>query len=137
EATVYTEANSTHIYYGIDMANYTLGDDAFGIQIAPLDSTSNPDIRIVNYDGNEYFDGHIDYNGDWAADSSGANATEFGTGEGVIEFIIPLDSSDHQDLRLNPGMNYQIRLMWWNNIDKGEPTFASEWTEFWVPVDLY
>jgi dolichyl-diphosphooligosaccharide--protein glycosyltransferase len=137
EATVYTEANSTHIYYGIDMANYTLGDDAFGIQIAPTDSTSNPDIRIVNYDGNEHFDGHVDYNGDWAADSSGANATQFGTGEGVIEFIIPLDSSDHQDLQLNPGMNYQIRLMWWDNVDAGEPTFTTEWIDFWVPVDLY
>lgn len=137
EAKVYSKANSTHIYYGVDMANYTVGDDAFGIQIAPTDSTADPDIRIVNYDGNEYFDGHLDFNGDWISDSTGANATEFATGDGVIEFVVPLNSDDSHDITLKPGMNYQIRFMWWDNVERGEPTFAADWVEFWVPIDLY
>ncbi len=137
EAKVYTQANETHVYYGIQMDNYTVGEDAFGIQIAPTDSTADPDIRIVNYGNQEYFDGHVDYNGDWSADSGGANSTEFATGEGVIEFIIPISSSDSQDVHLQPGMNYQIKLMWWDNVKSGEPTFSAEWVEFWVPVLLH
>jgi dolichyl-diphosphooligosaccharide--protein glycosyltransferase len=136
EATVYTESNSTHVYYGIQMDNYTLGDDAFGIQISPLDSPENSDLRIVNYNGQD-FDGHIRYDGTWAEDSTGTNSTEFATGEGVIEFLVPLDGGDPQDVPMSPGMNYQIRLLWWNNVNHGEPTFTVNWNTFWLPVELY
>ncbi|MFW9792723.1 MAG: STT3 domain-containing protein [Candidatus Thorarchaeota archaeon] len=136
EARVYTESNSTHMYYGIQMDNYTLGDDAFGIQISPLDQPENSDLRIVNYNG-QNFDGYIRYDGTWAEDSTGTDSTEFASGENVIEFLIPLDSEDSQDLLMNPGMNYQIRLLWWNNVDHGEPSFTIDWNTIWVPVELY
>ncbi len=137
DATVYTQSNSTHMYYGVQMDNYTVGEDAFGLQIAAPDSTTNPDIRIVNYDGNEYYDGHVDYFGNWAADTDGADSNEFATGENVIEFLIPLDSEDSQDVTLKGGMNYQIKFMFWNNIDSGEPTLDGDWTIIWVPVELH
>ncbi len=136
EATVYTKSNSTHIYYGIQMDNYTLGDDAFGIQISPLDQPENSDLRIVNYNDQD-FDGHIRYDGTWAEDSTGTNPNEFATGENAIEFLIPLDSGDAQDVSMFPGMNYQIRLLWWNNVNYGEPSFRVTWNTFWVPVALY
>jgi len=136
EATVYTKSNSTHIYYGIQMDNYTLGDDAFGIQISPLDQPENSDLRIVNYNDQD-FDGHIRYDGTWAEDSTGTNPNEFATGENAIEFLIPLDSGDAQDVSMFPGMNYQIRLLWWNNVNYGEPSFRVTWNTFWVPVELY
>jgi dolichyl-diphosphooligosaccharide--protein glycosyltransferase len=136
EAQVYTQANSTHMYYGIKMDNYSLGADAFGIQISPEGSPQDSDIRIVNYNGGPY-DGHIKYDGTWAEDSTGTNSTEFATGNNVIEFIVPLHSSDPQDVALFPGMNYQLRFLWWNNIDHGDPTFSSPWRVFWVPVQLY
>jgi hypothetical protein len=118
------------------MDNYTVGDDAFGIQISPEDMHLDSDIRIVNYNGMPY-DGHIRYDGTWAQDSTGTNSTEFATGDGVIEFLIPLNSEDPQDLGMHPGMNYQIRLLWWDNVKTGEPVFASPWRTFWVPVQLY
>jgi dolichyl-diphosphooligosaccharide--protein glycosyltransferase len=136
EAEVYTQSNSTHMYYGIQMDNYTLGDDAFGLQIAPLDSPLSSDLRIVNYNGQD-FDGYIRYDGTWDEDSTGTNSSEFATGNNVIEFLIPLDGGDPQDLSMTPGMNYQIRLLWWNNVDHGEPTYSGNWNTFWVPVDLY
>lgn len=137
DGTVYTRANSTHIYYGISMDNYTVGEDAFGIQVSSLDNPDDADIRIVNYDGHDAYDGYIDYYGDWAEDTGGVNSTEFATGENVIEFIIPLDSEDSQDLNMKGGMNYQIKLMFWNNIDSGQPTLDSDWITFWVPVELH
>jgi dolichyl-diphosphooligosaccharide--protein glycosyltransferase len=137
EATVYTRSNDTHLYFGIEMDNYSLGDDAFGLQLAPLESTQYPDVRAVNYEGHEAWDGYIDYKKDWVADSIGVNQSEFATGENIIEFIIPLNSSDSNDLSMLPGMNYQLRFLWWNNVNKGEPTFSSDWTTIWVPVDLY
>ncbi|MFW9907349.1 MAG: STT3 domain-containing protein, partial [Candidatus Thorarchaeota archaeon] len=136
DAKVYTRANSTHIYYGIQMDNYTVGDDALGIQIAPLDNPSKADIRVVNYEGKQFYDGHIDYYGEWAEDSTPGSSKEFATGSNVAEFIIPLNSTSSQDLYMNPGANYQIRLMFWNNINSGEPTFDSDWLTFWVPVQL-
>ncbi|MFW9927005.1 MAG: hypothetical protein ACFFDM_09575, partial [Candidatus Thorarchaeota archaeon] len=136
QARVYTESNSTHIYYGIKMDNYTLGDDAFGIQIAPIGQLDKSDLRIVNYNG-QNFDGHIRYDGSWAEDTTGTNSTEFASGENVIEFIVPLDGGDPQDVSMSPGMNYQIRLLWWNNINYGEPSFTVSWNTFWVPVELY
>jgi dolichyl-diphosphooligosaccharide--protein glycosyltransferase len=135
-AQVYTQSNSTHIYYGVKMDNYTLGDDAFGLQIAPLNSPLDSDLRIVNYNG-QNFDGHIRYDGEWSEDSTGTDSSEFATGNNVIEFLIPLDSGDSQDLQMAQGMNYQIRLLWWNNIDHGEPSFTGIWNTFWVPVELY
>jgi dolichyl-diphosphooligosaccharide--protein glycosyltransferase len=135
-AKVYTQSNSTYMYYGIKMDNYTLGADALGIQLSPEGSPLDSDIRVVNYQGMPY-DGHIRYDGTWAEDSTGTNSTEFATGDGVIEFLIPLKSSDTQDLAMFPGMNYQLRFLWWNNIDHGEPTFSSPWKIFWVPVQLY
>ncbi|MFX0107177.1 MAG: STT3 domain-containing protein [Candidatus Hodarchaeota archaeon] len=137
EATVYTRANSTHTYYGIEMQNYTLGDDAFGIQLSPLGSREKSDIRIVNYEGQEFWDGHISYDGEWTEDTAGYNSTEFATGENVIEFVVPLDGADGQDITMIPGMNYEIRFLFWNNVVYGEPTFDSEWGTFWVEVDLY
>ncbi len=137
DATVYTRANSTHVYYGIQMDNYTLAEDAFGLQISPIDSTSVSDIRAVNYQGKEYFDGHIDYYGDWVADAQGANESEAATGENVIEFLLPLNSEDPDDIPLSPGNKYQIRFLFWNNIQTGEPTLNSDWTVFWVPVELH
>ncbi len=137
DANVYTRSNGTHIYYGIDMQNYESGNDALGLQIAPLGMTSRPDIRLVNYAGHTYYDGHIAYTGDWTFDTTGANSTEYAYGDKVVEFVLPLDSGDTQDLLMNPGMNYEIRLMFWDNEQSGEPTFASEWTTFWVPVDLH
>ena len=137
EATVYTRSNDTHIYLGVEMDNYTSGDDAFGLQVAPLDSTQYPDVRVVNYEGHESWDGYIDYKKDWVADSAGVNQSEFATGENIIEFILPLDSSDSDDLSMSPGMNYQLRFLWWNNLNRGEPTFSSEWVTMWIPVDLY
>jgi dolichyl-diphosphooligosaccharide--protein glycosyltransferase len=136
DARVYTESNSTHMYYGIQMDNYTLGNDAFGLQISPVDSPENSDLRIVNYNGQD-FDGHIRYDGTWTEDSTGSNSREFATGDNVIEFLIPLDSGDSQDVPMSQGMNYQIRLLWWNNVNHGEPSFTVNWNIFWVPVELY
>ncbi|MHA2384341.1 MAG: STT3 domain-containing protein, partial [Candidatus Thorarchaeota archaeon] len=136
EATVYTESNTTHMYYGIQMDNYTLGDDAFGIQISPVDSAGDSDLRIVNYNGQD-FDGHIRFDGTWTEDSTGTNSSEFATGDGVIEFVVPLNGGDPQDVSMTPGMNYQIKLLWWNNVDHGEPSFTMDWTTFWVPVELF
>jgi dolichyl-diphosphooligosaccharide--protein glycosyltransferase len=136
KAQVYTQSNSTHMYYGIQMGNYTIGDDAFGIQISPLGSPLDSDLRIVNYNGQD-FDGHIRYDGTWSEDSAGTNSSEFATGENVIEFLVPLDGGDSQDLPMAPGMNYQIRLLWWNNVHHGEPSFTGNWNIFWVPVQLH
>jgi dolichyl-diphosphooligosaccharide--protein glycosyltransferase len=136
-ATVHTAVNSTHIYYGIQMDNYTKGEDAFGLQIAPLGSPDDGDIRLVDYNGHEFYDGHIAYDGSWAEDSSGTNSSQFASGENVIEFMIPLGSDDAQDVAMNPGMNYQIRLLFWDNVKSGEPTFDSDWATFWVEVELY
>ncbi|MFX1481799.1 MAG: STT3 domain-containing protein [Promethearchaeota archaeon] len=136
QARVYTQSNSTHIYYGIKMDNYTVGDDAFGIQIAPVGQPAESDLRIVNYNG-QNFDGHIRYDGTWAEDSTGTNSSGFATGENAIEFIVPLNGGDPQDVAMSPGMNYQIRLLWWNNVDYGEPSFTVNWNTFWVPVVLY
>jgi asparagine N-glycosylation enzyme membrane subunit Stt3 len=136
-ATVYTGRGSTHIYYGIQMDNYTKGEDAFGIQIAPFGSPGDADLRLVDYDGHEFYDGHIAYDGAWAEDSSGTNSSLFASGENVIEFMIPLNSDDAQDVSMNPGMNYQIRLLFWNNVKSGEPTFDSDWVTFWVEVELH
>ena len=135
-ATVYTQSNSTHMYYGIQMNNYTLGDDALGIQIAPIGSPQSSDLRIVNYNG-QNFDGHIRYDGSWAEDTTGTNSSEFATGDHVIEFVVPLNGGDPQDLAMAPGMNYQIRLLWWNNVLSGEPSFTTEWNTFWIPVVLH
>ncbi len=137
DAKVYVQANSTHMYFGLEMDDYQVGSDAFGIQIAPLGPVTTSDLRIVNYAGHQFYDGHIDYNGDWTFDSSGANATLFGTAENVTELIFPLNSLDSQDLDLKPGMNYQIRLLFWDNVDSGEPTLVTEWQTIWVPVSLY
>lgn len=137
DAKVYTNANSTHMYFGVKMENYTIGEDAFGIQIAPLDAPEKADLRIVNYDGNAYYDGHVDYYGDWAEDTDGANSQEYATNGDVIEFLIPLNSGDSQDINLQPGMNYQVKFMFWNNVDHGEPTLDSDWLTFWVPVELH
>jgi dolichyl-diphosphooligosaccharide--protein glycosyltransferase len=136
EAQVYTKSNGTHMYYGVQMQNYSLGHDALGLQIAPLDSPLSSDLRIVNYKG-QNFDGHINYDGTWDEDSTGTNSSEFATGENVIEFLIPLNGGDPEDLSMTPGMNYQIRLLWWNNIDYGEPSFTGNWETIWVPVQLY
>jgi hypothetical protein len=136
EATVHTQSNSTHMYYGIEMDNYTVGDDAFGLRISPVGAPEDSDLRIVNYNG-QNFDGHIRYDGTWDEDSTGTNSTEFATGNNVIEFLIPLNGGDPQDVAMTPGMNYQIRLLWWNNVNSGDPSFASTWTTFWAPVQLY
>ncbi len=136
KAKVYTQSNSTHMYYGIQMDNYTVGDDAFGLRIASLNNPLKSDLRIVNYNGKD-FDGYIRYDGTWVEDSTGTNSSEFATGDKVIEFLIPLNSVDHQDLTMTPGMNYQIRLLWWNNVNSGEPSFRGNWNTFWVPVELY
>ncbi|MGY5871733.1 MAG: STT3 domain-containing protein [Candidatus Thorarchaeota archaeon] len=135
-ARVYSQANSTHMYYGIQMDNYTLGEDAFGIQFSPENAPLDSDLRIVNYNG-QSFDGNIRYDGTWAEDSTGTDSTMFATGGNVIEFLIPLGSSDPQDLSMFPGMNYQMKFLWWNNVDHGEPTFASPWNTFWAPIQLY
>ncbi len=137
DAKVYTRSNSTHMYFGVQMDNYTMGEDAFGMQISPVDSTNTGDLRLVNYDGNDFYDGHIDYYGNWAEDTSGANATEFATGEHVIEFLVPLGSGDTQDMNMTNGMNYQIRFMFWNNANTGNPTLDSDWATIWVPVQLH
>jgi hypothetical protein len=137
EASVHTRSNGTHVYLGVEMDNYTLGEDAFGLQVAPMESTQYPDVRIVNYQGHDAWDGYIDYKKDLIADSLAVNTSEFATGENVIEFILPLESSDPDDLSLISGMNYQLRFLWWNNADRGEPTFSSEWSTIWIPVDLY
>ncbi|MFW9769267.1 MAG: STT3 domain-containing protein [Candidatus Thorarchaeota archaeon] len=136
KARLFTESNSTHIYYGIEMDNYTLGDDAFGIQISPLGSPGDSDLRIVNYNGQD-FDGHIRYDGTWAEDSTGTNSSEFASGDGIIEFVVPLNGGDPQDLSMFQGMNYQIKLLWWNNVHYGEPSFTVDWNSFWVPIELY
>ncbi|MBY8999107.1 MAG: hypothetical protein KGD60_15410, partial [Candidatus Thorarchaeota archaeon] len=90
-ARVYSQSNSTHMYYGIQMDNYTLGEDAFGIQLSPENAALDSDLRIMNYNGLPY-DGNIRYDGTWAEDSTGTNSTEYATGNNVIEFIIPLQS---------------------------------------------
>jgi hypothetical protein len=136
DAKVYIQSNSTHMYYGINMDNYSLSADAFGIQLSPIGSPLDSDIRAVNYNGAPY-DGHIRYDGTWAEDSSGTNSSAFAAGNNVIEFIVPLHSGDSQDLAMFPGMNYQLRLLWWNNLNYGEPTFSSPWRTFWVPIQLY
>ncbi len=135
-AKVYAQSNSTHMYYGIRMNNYTLGEDAFGVQFSPLNRAQDSDLRIVNYNG-QNFDGHIRYDGTWAEDSTGTDSSEFATGDNVIEFLIPLNSEDSQDVGMFQGMNYQMKFLWWNNINTGDPTFDSDWTTFWVPIHLY
>ena len=135
-AQVYSQSNSTHMYYGIQMDNYTLGDDAFGIQLSPENAVQDSDLRIMNYNG-QPFDGNIRYDGNWVEDSTGTNSTEFATGENVIEFIIPLKSGDPQDVGMFPGMNYQLKFLWWNNKLNGEPSFTTDWKTLWVPVQLY
>ncbi len=137
DATVYTRANATHIYYGIVMNNYDSSHDALGLQIAPFGVRSNADIRVVDYDGHAYYDGYIDYAGNWLYDISGANASEYAKGTKTIEFLFPLNSEDVQDVCMRPGMNYELRLLFWHNMRSGEPTFVSSWTTFWVPTDLY
>jgi dolichyl-diphosphooligosaccharide--protein glycosyltransferase len=138
DATVYTRSNGTHIYYGIEMDNYVLGQDAFGFQISPLGNLATRDIRVVDYLGEDYYDGYLRFDGSWAMDSDGSNATEYAAGENVIEFLLPLESgSSLQDVQLIPGNNYQIRFLFWHNIHSGEPTFASEWTTIWIPGDLH
>ncbi|MBD3158713.1 MAG: hypothetical protein GF309_08000 [Candidatus Lokiarchaeota archaeon] len=137
DASVYSAANSTHVYYGIKMNNYTNTEDAIGFQVAPLDKPDQADIRVANYSGQQYYDGYVGYDGEWSADSSGSNSTELAGGEHFTEFLIPLDSGEAQDTTMNPGMNYQLRFLFWNNIRSGEPTFTSEWKTFWTPVDLY
>jgi len=137
DAKVYVQANSTHIYFGLNMDGYQMGKDAFGIQIAPLGSVGSSDLRIINYQGHQFYDGHIDYNGDWSFDSGGANATHFATGKNVTEFYIPLQSSSPEDVNLKPGMNYQIRVLFWDGVTSGEPTLASEWRTIWIPAQLY
>ncbi|MHA2022578.1 MAG: hypothetical protein ACTSWQ_02845, partial [Candidatus Thorarchaeota archaeon] len=121
---------------GIDMDNYTLGEDAFGLQFAPQNAEFDSDLRIMNYNGLP-FDGHIRYDGTWAEDSTGTNATEYATGDNVIEFLIPLQSGDPQDVGMFPGMNYQLKFLWWNNIQSGAPSFTSDWNTLWVPIQLY
>ena len=135
-AQVYAQSNSTHMYYGIRMNNYTVGEDAFGVQLSPIGQPQSSDLRIVNYNG-QNFDGHIRFDGSWAEDSTGTNSTEFATGNHVIEFLVPLHNGDPQDLSMFPGMNYQMKFLWWNNINSGEPTFDSDWATFWVPIQLY
>jgi len=136
DARVYSQANSTHMYYGIQMDNYTLGEDAFGIQFSPENAVGDSDLRIVNYNG-QPFDGNIRYDGTWAEDSTGTDSYEFASGDNVIEFLIPLESGDPQDVGMFPGMNYQLKFIWWNNVDHGEPSFASDWNTFWIPIQLY
>ncbi len=137
EGTVYTQSNTSHIYFGIDMDNYVFGDDAFGIQLAPLGSTDSADFRIVNYEGEEYYDGYLRYDGSWTPDTTGANSSEYATGENTIEFMFAYGSDDPHDIALNLGMNYQIRFMFWNNVDSGEPSFTTQWVTFWVPAPLF
>ncbi len=137
DAKVYTRSNSTHIYYGIQMDNYTIGEDAFGLQISPIDSTDTGDLKLVNYEDQDYFDGYIDYYGDWTEDASGSDSSEYATGERVIEFLLPLSSDDSHDLNMTGGMNYQIRFLFWNNANTGNPTLDSDWTIIWVPVELH
>lgn len=135
-ARVYSQANGTHMYYGIQMDNYTLGEDAFGLQFAPENAELDSDLRIMNYNG-QPFDGNIHYDGTWVEDSTGTNTTEYATGDNVIEFLIPLQSGDPQDLGMYPGMNYQLKFLWWNNIQSGEPSFTSDWKTLWIPIQLY
>jgi dolichyl-diphosphooligosaccharide--protein glycosyltransferase len=135
-AKVYSQSNSTHMYYGVQMDNYTLGEDAFGIQLSPENAAYDSDLRIMNYNGAP-FDGNIHYDGTWVEDSTGTNATEYASSGNVIEFIIPLQGGDPQDVTMFPGMNYQLRFLWWNNVDHGEPTFSSAWNTLWIPVQLY
>lgn len=137
DAKVYAQGNSTHMYFGLNMPGYETGKDAFGIQIAPLGEAERSDLRIINYQGHNYFDGHIDYNGDWSFDSTGANATHFSTGTNTTEFYLPLGSSNPEDVNIRPGMNYQIRVLFWDGVTSGEPTLASEWRTIWIPVQLY
>jgi hypothetical protein len=136
-AKVYVQANSTHMYVGMSMPTYETAKDALGIQIAPMGAVDRSDLRIINYEGHSFYDGHIDYNGDWSFDSGGANVTQFAKGENVTEFFLPLKSSDSEDINLQPGMNYQIRVLFWDRVTSGEPTLASEWRTIWVPVQLY
>ncbi|MFQ5832748.1 MAG: STT3 domain-containing protein [Candidatus Thorarchaeota archaeon] len=136
-ATVYTGVSSSHVYYGIHMDNYTLGEDSFGIQLAPTGSPEDSDLRFVNYNGQEFFDGHVAFDGSWVADSGQVNATEFATGDNVIEFYLQMDENSPQDIAIHPGMNYELRLLFWNNVNSGEPTFDSDWTTVWAEVQLY
>ncbi len=136
-ATVYCQSNGTHMYFGIRMDDFDAQEDSLGIQLAPIDATDQSDLRIVNYEGNDYYDGHISFTGDWVQDSSGSVSSEVAYGDGVVEFLLPLDSGDPGDLLMKVGMNYQIRLLFWNNVNSGGPTFASSWMTFWVPVELH
>ncbi|MCF2135664.1 MAG: glycosyltransferase family 39 protein [Candidatus Thorarchaeota archaeon] len=137
KATVYTRSNGTHMYYGIKMDSFDNLRDSLGIQIAPLSGTTYSDIRAVNYDGHDAYDGHVSFDGSWNLDSTGATASEFAYGKGVVEFLVPLNATDTQDVMMEEGMNYRIRLFFWNNINIGEPTYASDWNTFWVPIELY
>ncbi|RDE15138.1 MAG: hypothetical protein C4K47_02980 [Candidatus Thorarchaeota archaeon] len=137
DAKVYIQGNSSRIYFGVNLPGYQTGNDALGIQIAPLGSVDKSDLRIINYQGHQAYDGHIDYNGDWSYDTGGANATHFATGTNITEFFLPLGASSSEDVTLRPGMNYQIRILFWDGVTSGEPTLASEWRTIWIPVQLY
>ena len=94
-------------------------------------------MRIANYDGHGFFDGHVAFDGSWVEDASGLNSSKFAGGENFFEFSIPIGDDAPQDININSGMNYQLRLLFWNNVDAGEPTFDSDWTTFWAGIELY
>ncbi len=137
DAKVHIQGNTTHIYFGLNLPGYDLGKDAIGIQIAPLGAPEKSNLRLVNYEGHQFYDGHIDYNGNWVYNTAGANVTQFASGANATEFLLPFGSTDSQEVNLRPGMNYQIRVLFWDRVTSGEPTLASEWHTFWVPTQLY
>ena len=137
DAKLYIQANTTYMYFGLNLPGYDLGKDALGIQIAPLGAPERSNLRLVNYEGHQFYDGHVDYNGDWVYNTAGANVTQFGSGANATEFLLPLGSTNSQEVNLQPGMSYQIRVLFWDRVTSGEPTLASEWRTFWVPTPLY
>ena len=98
---------------------------------------SKNEFFAITLNNGQPFDGNIRYDSTWVEDSTGTNSSEYATGNNVIEFLIPLQSSDPQDIGMFPGMNYQLKFLWWNNKNHGEPSFASGWNTFWVPIQLY
>ncbi len=133
--TAYAKNNGTHLYIAISMENYTT-NDAFGIEFA--NSLGNPvatDIHLVNYQGSDNFDGHILSNGTIIQDDiqNGLSAYKNGT----IEFLIPMNSSDTNDMPLNLAWNYPIRFIRIPGPNSSSVEKVTDWFKLWIATELH
>ena len=133
--TAYAKNNGTHLYIAISMDNYS-AKDSFGIEFG--NSLTNPigtDIHLVNYEGYDNFDGHILSNGTIVQDTqqNGISAYKNGT----IEFLIPLNTTDPNDIAMNLAWNYPIRFIRIPGPNSSSVTKLTDWFTLWVATELH